>query len=89
LREQFRESDDSNELAVASMAKYEDDLAGARPPPTKSAFRPLQAATRPAKRCGLGIDIPGMSTAFGCGLWHASPVRAIVANVASPCSSDD
>jgi hypothetical protein len=78
LRERIRESDDSNELAVTSMAKYEDDLACARPPPTKSAFRPLQAPIRPAKRRGLGIDIPGMSTAFGCGLWHAYKRRLSV-----------
>ena len=87
LRELIRV--DRNELAVASMANSEDDLAGARPPPTKSAPSSLQAPTRPAKRRGLGIDIPGTSTAFGCRLWHASPVRVTVANVASPFSSDD
>jgi hypothetical protein len=79
---------DSNELAVASMANSEDDLqAGARPPPTKSAPSSLQAPTRPAKRSGLGIDIPGMCTAFGCRLWHASPVRVVY--VAFRSSGDD
>jgi hypothetical protein len=78
---------DSNELAVASMANSEDDLAGARPPPTKSAPSSLQAATRPTKRSGLGIDIPGMCTAFGCRLWHASPVRVVY--VAFRRSGDD